>query len=159
MDSPTTTRPVTFAGIVLGIGLGGFLDGILFHQILQLHSMVSARFPKDTVTNLQINMFWDGMFHAVTWIVTVLGIVLLWRAHFVPNAVWIKRSFVGALFFGWGLFNFVEGILDHHVLHLHHVVGWQGESIFDGLFLLSGVIFMAGGWWAMRSARPRVMEK
>ena len=43
------TKPLTAAGTLLGIGLGGFVDGILFHQILQLHSMLSARLPQDVL--------------------------------------------------------------------------------------------------------------
>ena len=38
-------RPLVTAGILLGIGLGGFVDGIVFHQILQWHNMLSARIP------------------------------------------------------------------------------------------------------------------
>ena len=30
------------AGIVLGLGLGGFVDGIALHQIMQWHNMGSA---------------------------------------------------------------------------------------------------------------------
>jgi uncharacterized membrane protein len=37
-----THRPVIAAGIVLGIGVGGFIDGIFLHQIFQLHSMLSG---------------------------------------------------------------------------------------------------------------------
>ncbi len=53
----------------MGIGLGGFVDGILLHQILQWHGMVSHYYPKTSlspdvvVRNLQINMFWDGLLH------------------------------------------------------------------------------------------------
>lgn len=30
--------PIISAGILLGTGLGGFIDGILLHQILQWHN-------------------------------------------------------------------------------------------------------------------------
>ena len=60
-------KPLISAGICMGIGLGGFVDGILFHQILQTHSMLSARLPNTTLRNLEVNMFWDGLFHAMTW--------------------------------------------------------------------------------------------
>jgi uncharacterized membrane protein len=44
------------AGVMFGLGLGGFFDGIVFHQILQWHHMVtSAGFPPDSVHNLQVN--------------------------------------------------------------------------------------------------------
>ena len=153
MNTESVTKPLTRAGVVLGVGLGGFVDGILFHQILQIHSMLTARLPKDSVPNVEINMFWDGIFHLFTWIMTVLGIVLLFRARSVPNINWSARAFTGAIFVGWGLFNLIEGILNHHVFHLHHVVQTRGESIFDLLFLLSGLIFIIGGWLAIRSAK------
>ena len=36
---------------------------------------------------------------------------------------------------GWGLFNLVEGIIDHHLLNVHHVVERLGDSIWDFAFL------------------------
>ena len=138
---------------MLGIGLGGFVDGIVFHQLLQMHSMLSARLPKDTLANLQINMFWDGMFHAFTWLMTAIGLALLWRAVNNADIRLSGKVMLGALFLGWGLFNFVEGLIDHHLLELHHVVEARGASVFDGLFLLSGVVMSVGGFLAIRSGR------
>ncbi len=153
INTRTITKPLTRAGIFLGVGLGGFVDGILFHQILQQHNMLTARYPKDTIRNVEINMFWDGMFHAFTWTMTFIGVILLWKAARVPGILWSGKAFAGAMFLGWGLFNLIEGIIDHHILHLHHVIEAKGVSIFDWLFLLSGVIFIAVGWWAIRSAK------
>jgi len=153
MNTPIVTKPLTRAGVFLGVGLGGFVDGIVFHQIFQIHAMVSARVPKDSIRNIEINMFWDGLFHTFTWIITVVGLILLFRAHAVRNILWSGRLFVGALFLGWGLFNLIEGVMNHHILHLHYVVEARGQSIFDVLFLLSGVVFIVGGWMAIRSAR------
>ena len=66
------------AGFFLGLGLGGFFDGILLHQVLQWHHMLtSAGFPPDTVENLEINTFWDGLFHVSTYIFVVLGLTML----------------------------------------------------------------------------------
>jgi hypothetical protein len=39
----------TAAGVTLGIGLGGFLDGIVLHQIAQWHNMGSAVVPPVTM--------------------------------------------------------------------------------------------------------------
>ena len=66
--------------ILLGIGLGGFLDGIVLHQLLQWHSMLSNRVPPTTLEAMHLNMFWDGVFHAATWLITVTGVMLLWRS-------------------------------------------------------------------------------
>ena len=153
VNTSVVSKPLIRAGIFLGVGLGGFVDGILFHQMIQLHAMVSARFPKDSIRNIEINMFWDGVFHAFNWIMTVVGLTLLFRAQAVRNILWSGRLFVGALFLGWGLFNLIEGVMDHHILHLHHVVEARGQSIFDFLFLLSGVVFIAIGCMVIRSAR------
>jgi uncharacterized membrane protein len=57
----------------------------------------------------------------------------------------------GSMFAGWGLFNLVEGVIDHHILHVHHVVERLGVSVWDWAFLASGVIFLIGGWLAVRS--------
>ncbi len=51
------------AGILLGLGLGGFFDGIVLHQILQWHHMAtSSGYPADTLENLQLNTTLDGLF-------------------------------------------------------------------------------------------------
>ena len=34
------SKPLIAASTLLGIGMGGFVDGILFHQIFQIHSML-----------------------------------------------------------------------------------------------------------------------
>jgi len=70
------------AGILLGLGLGGFFDGIVLYQLLQWHHMVSnvEIFSPQTVLGLRTNTLADGLFHVVTYIFTVVGVVLLWRA-------------------------------------------------------------------------------
>ena len=65
--------------VLLGLGLGGFFDGIILHQILQWHHMLSAIEPVDTVRGLEINTLGDGLFHLGTYSFTVVGLVLLWR--------------------------------------------------------------------------------
>ena len=39
--------PSRVSGLLLGLGLGGFVDGIVLHQVLQWHHMVSdvAEYP------------------------------------------------------------------------------------------------------------------
>jgi uncharacterized membrane protein len=153
MTSAPNRRPLIAAGTLLGIGMGGFVDGILFHQILQLHNMLSARRPVVNLVNSEINMFWDGLFHAMTWTMTALGIALLWRAGQRPEVPWSTRTFVGSLAFGWGLFNLVEGVIDHHLLHVHHVVEALGASVWDYVFLASGLVMIALGVALIRTDR------
>ncbi|WP_165249338.1 DUF2243 domain-containing protein [Paludisphaera soli] len=146
-------RPILSAGLLLGVGMGGFLDGIVFHQILQLHNMLSAVRPPTSVVNIEINMFWDGLFHAFTWATTALGLAVLWRAGGRADVAWSGRTFVGALAMGWGLFNLVEGVVDHHLLGVHHVVEGPGHLPWDLAFLGSGVVLLILGFVLARSGR------
>lgn len=151
-------RPLIAAGILMGIGMGGFVDGILFHQIMQLHSMLSAKLPQDTVVNIKTSMVWDGLFHALTWITTALSVRLLWGAVKEKNRPLSGSSFLGSLFAGWGVFNLVEGLIDHHLLGIHHVVERLGLSVYDYAFLASGVVFiLVGGGMIRRSEKDSAL--
>ncbi len=143
----TNRTPLIIAGILLGIGLGGFVDGIVFHQILQWHHMLtSAGYPATSLGNLEVNTLWDGLFHATTWVMTALGLALLWRAGRRPDVPWSTPTFVGTLAMGWGLFNLVEGIIDHHILGIHHVrTDVPNVLAWDLGFLLFGAILLGLG--------------
>lgn len=152
-----TSRPVIAAGVALGIGFGGLLDGIALHQILQLHNMVSARVSTDDLVGAKVNMVWDGAFHLFVWLAAVAGVALLWRAarrasRFGATPL-STRSLVGAALIGWGLFDLVEGVIDHHLLGLHHVVERLGLSIWDWVFLGFGAALVATGLIIVRGDR------
>jgi uncharacterized membrane protein len=144
-SEPRTPGPLVGAGLMLGIGLGGFADGILLHQILQWHNMLSSRVPPTTLVAMKYNMIWDGLFHAGTWSVTAVGIGLLFRAGRRADSVWSGRVLLGAMVGGWGLFNLVEGLLDHQILGVHHVHPGAGQLAWDLGFLISGPVLMALG--------------
>ena len=113
--------PLTAAATVLGIGIGGFVDGIVFHQILQWHEMISNKIPPVTYVAKSVNMFWDGIFHAFTLLITITGVILLWKLLKRNNIDGSGNLLVGGLLLGWGLFNLLEGIADHQILKLHNV--------------------------------------
>lgn len=156
MTGELTRRPLISAATLLGIGMGGFVDGITFHQILQLHNMLSAVRPPTTLVNVEINMVWDGLFHAFTWTMTAIGLALLWRAGQRTDVPWSTRTFVGSLLLGWGLFNLVEGIIDHHILNIHHVIERPGHLPWDVAFLASGLLLILAGGALIRSGRDDV---
>jgi uncharacterized membrane protein/quercetin dioxygenase-like cupin family protein len=136
-------------GILLGIGLGGFVDGILLHQILQWHHMLSSEpgRPTTTVAGLEANTLADGLFHAAAWLVVVAGLWLLWRRSDEWRWAASGRALIGWILVGFGAFNLVEGIVDHELLGLHHVREHAGhQTAYDAGFLaLSGVV-LAAGW-------------
>lgn len=145
--------PLIAAGILLGLGLGGFVDGIVLHQILQWHHMLSSVRPAKTVGDMELNMVWDGLFDAATWIMTVTGIVLLWQAGKRDDVPWSSNTFLGSILIGAGAFNFFEGIIDHQILGIHHVKPGVNELAWDLGFLASGVILAAIGWLLLRAGQ------
>jgi uncharacterized membrane protein len=138
--------PLVSSGILLGAGMGGFVDGIVFHQILQLHNMLSAIIPPDNIVTAKVNMFWDGIFHAAVWIMTAVGLYLLFRAGRREEVPWSGRILLGAMLAGWGGFNTVEGVINHLVLEIHHVIEYTDRHLpADLAFLASGLLLLVIG--------------
>lgn len=153
----TGRSAITAPGIFLGIGLGGFVDGILLHQILGWHHMLSEteEWNPTTLDDLQVNVVADGLFHAVTWLSVVVGLVLLWRS--VERGAWRGggRPLLGWILAGWGLFNVVEGVIDHHILGIHRVRPDAAVPVvYDIAFLALGVVLIVGGWALAVLASP-----
>jgi uncharacterized membrane protein len=61
---------------------------------------------------------------------------------------------------GWGWFNLVEGLVDHHLLQLHHVRDLpEHVPAYDWAFLLvGGVGFIVLGM-LLRNSRPRAIPE
>ena len=143
--------PLVASGLVLGAGLGGFADGILFHQVLQLHNMLSAVVPVVDLPSAKVNMFWDGIFHAAVWLMTCIGLAMLFRAGRRPEVAWSGRILSGGMALGWGLFNLIEGVANHMILGLHHVHEYTPDPLpADLAFLASGVLLAGLGWGLIR---------
>ncbi len=140
-------RPHVRAGVVLGVGLGGFFDGIVLHQVLQLHHMLSAHPDPAVAGDLRLNVVADGLFHAVAYLFTVAGVVLLWRAWRRSQVPASGRTLAGSVLVGWGLFNLVEGVLNHHLLGVHHVwpAGPGSVLLWDLAFLAWGAAMVVAG--------------
>jgi uncharacterized membrane protein len=145
-------------GVLLGIGLGGFVDGIVLHQLLQWHHLLTDRgFPPTSVENLETNTLADGLFHVATWVAVAVGIYLLWRRT-RGGWRWAESGLAlfGWILVGWGAFNLVEGIVDHHILGIHHVRDDVPDSLpWDLGFLGLGALLVAAGLLAARAGRRR----
>jgi uncharacterized membrane protein len=146
-DRSTGQLPPRTSGLLLGLGLGGFVDGIVLHQVLQWHHMVSARTPPTTLVGLEINTVADGFFHVGTWLLVVaasITTITAWRqGRLAPS--WSFH--VGLVLAGWGIFDVVEGLVDHQILGLHHVRDDLGAPLsWDLGFLAFGVLLILVGW-------------
>src|SRR3546814_15475819 len=117
-------------------------------------AMLSAVIPLNSMMNMKANMLADGLFHAFMWMATLIGVTLLWRAlngrRDASAAGW---RLIGYMLAGWGWFNLVEGLIDHHLLDLHHVVEALGLSMWDWLFLASGIVLILVGHVIARKSK------
>ena len=114
-------------------------------------------YPATTVGGLETNTLWDGLFHAATWVVVAVGLYVLWHRAATWRWALSGRAFIGWMLVGWGLFNLVEGVVDHHLLAIHHVREGAGvnKSAWDLAFLLFGAFLVIGGWLLARSNESR----
>lgn len=143
------------SALCLGFAMAGFFDGIVLHQILQWHHLLSAWADRGAGTaSLRFQVLADGMFHAAMYAVAVMGVVLLVRARQWPGAgtahMWWGRWWVG-----FGSWHAVDAVLSHWVLGLHRIrmdsptpLAW--DLAWLGLF---GLVPLVAGWWLQR---PRV---
>jgi uncharacterized membrane protein len=155
---PTSARPESarrrempskVSGLLYGLGLGGFLDGIVLHQILQWHHMVShvGDYPTDTVAGLEVNTLADGFFHVATWFFVLAGSLTAIEAWRTGRLAPSWSFHLGLVLAGWGVFNVVEGVVDHHLLGIHHVRDDVGSPLsWDVGFLVLGLLLVVGGW-------------
>ena len=140
---------------ILGLGLGGFVDGIVLHQVLQWHHMLTGNAggePMDTVAGLEANTLADGFFHVATWILVAVATGMLVRAWQRGELAPPWRVHIGFMLAGWGAFNIVEGLIDHQLLGIHHVRDDLGAPLgWDLGFLAFGVALVVVGAALARS--------
>jgi uncharacterized membrane protein len=141
---PSTRSRVLLPAAVLGLGLGAFADGIVLHQVLQWHHLVSAREPSDSVAGLELNTLADGLFHVAAWAVVAGALAWLWtRRGELPGVP--GRALVGAALVGWGTFHVVDQVLFHLLLEAHHIRPGEHEQLYDWGYTALGVLMVAAG--------------
>ena len=141
--------------LLLGLGVGGFLDGIVMHHLLGWHHMLSSTGHRpDTLRGLEANVVADGVLHAVSLLLVLAGstaMLAAWRAgRLAPS--W--RSHLGLLLIGWGAFNLFDGLVHHHLLGVHHVRDDLGGPLaWDLGFLALGLAQVVAGLALLRARR------
>jgi uncharacterized membrane protein len=128
-------RSIT-AGVLMGIGVAGFIDETVFHQLLHWHHF----YDKSTS---DVGLVSDGFFHAGSWLCTVVGLFLFAdlerRRATVPKRVW-----AGGLI-GWGGFQVYDGLIQHKVLGLHQIRYDVDILVYDVVWNVAGGIGLAVG--------------
>ena len=149
-------NPLVWAGIVLGMGFGGLADGIVLHSILGWHHLICAsatEFCQPTsIEQLKLENTQDGFFALALWLVLLAGTALLLRAACRAGPAARARVLFGSMLAGWGAFDFLEGLIDHQILGIHHVLpGNPHQFLFDMLYLATGALFFIVGACFIRS--------
>lgn len=143
---------LAWAVAVTGAGLGALFDGILLHQILQVHDMVSNSLPPVTALSKGVNLFWSGIFDLSVFVLILVG-VAAYRRHPVTRPV-PPRFFWGAFLFGWGFFNCYDVLTFHTLFRYHDVVEVTDSPVLWNLsWLALGAVIAVIGFLALRSSR------
>lgn len=152
MNEHQQRRQVVVASAVLGVGLGGFFDGILLHQVLQWHHLLSL-LPGETWRDVSNQILADGLFHVLMYGVTGLGLYLLWQARpALAASGW--RTVSGGGLLGFGLWNVVDVVGFHWLLGIHRIrVDVPDPLTYDlGWLAVFGLVPLLMAWTLIRSA-------
>ena len=145
------TRAFNWAGFLLGFALGGFFDGILLHQILQWHHLLSG-LEGERYADIRVQILADGAFHALMYVVAVVGLGLLWTARRQLAQPGADRSLLALLLIGFGLWHIVDAILSHWMTGIHRIrMDSANPLVWDLIwFVAFGLVPLALGLWLRR---------
>lgn len=146
----SSKRKLIYIGsFILGFGFIGAMDGIIFHQLLQWHSVIM-------ITDRSGQIVSDGIFHFAVTITLVVGAIVLWLGGNPMEHSKGLRVLIGSFLLGGGVFNVIEGIVDHHLLKIHRVKPGDPNALaYDLAFLAIGFIFIMIGYVIQRNQKEK----
>jgi uncharacterized membrane protein len=147
-------RALLVTGVILGVGVVGALDEIVFHQLLQWHNLYVH-------TTEDWRIFIDGLFHLATSTLLFLGALRLWSQRRLLGEVRDSRPLVGGILLGMGGFNLYDGIVQHKILQLHPIrEGVENLLPYDVAWNVGAALLLLAGWLLWRGARsdPRAED-
>lgn len=138
--APDRPRSLT-AGLLLGVGFAGFVDEVVFHQLLHWHHL----YDRSTASAALVS---DGLLHVGSWVATVVGLVLLVVVQ--RRAAIVGRRVAAGALVGAGAFQVYDGLVQHKVLRLHQVRYGVDPLPYDLAWNLVGLALLAGGLVLLR---------
>lgn len=135
------------SGVLLGVGIAGFVDEVVFHQLLRWHHFYDRSTPA-------VGLVSDGIFHAFSWFATVAALFLFAdirrRRTFEPSRWW------GGILIGCGAFQLYDGTVQHKLFGLHQIRYDVDLLPYDLTWNIIAVVLIAGGVVLLaRSRRSR----
>jgi uncharacterized membrane protein len=136
------------SGVFVGIGVAGFIDETVFHQLLHWHHFWDGGSSSAALVS-------DGVFHAGSWMCIVAG--LFWFADLRRRGTWRPAAWAGGILLGTGAFQLYDGTIQHKLLGLHeiryHVTIWPYDLVWNGL---AAIMIVIGAILVRHSRRPVV---
>ena len=108
-----------WAGYALGFALGGFFDGILLHQVLQWHHLLSG--IDEARQDIRFLILTDGLFHVLMYAIAAAGLWLLWRARAAFAVAGADRLLFANALIGFGVWHILDSLLSHWILGIHRI--------------------------------------
>ncbi|KAA2238029.1 DUF2243 domain-containing protein [Salinarimonas soli] len=146
---PTASTPSPAAGAwVLGFALGGFVDGILLHQVLQWHHLLSL-VPGEALRDIRAQILADGAFHVGMYAIAAVGLWMLWRRRGGFSGTGADRRVAAGAAFGFALWQAADTVLFHWLLGIHRIrVDVPNPLLWDiGWVVMFGVPPLLLGLW------------
>lgn len=146
-----TTPSLAGPGFCLGLALGGFFDGILLHQILQWHHLLSN---VDAARDMRVQVLADGLFHALMYVIAAAALYQLWRRRAALHSPEAARVLGGMALAGFGGWHIVDAVLSHWITGIHRIKVDSPQPLLWDLawFVVFGVVPALVGWWLWRRA-------
>jgi uncharacterized membrane protein len=118
----SSAKQLCFAAFWLGFALSGFFDGILLHQVLQWHHLLSGLdIQGSPFAVVRFQVLADGYFHLLMYVIAALALWLLWRARSTFDHSGASKLLISWLLIGFGVWHFVDAVASHWVIQIHRI--------------------------------------
>ena len=138
MHENPSPRPArnTWSGILFGVGVAGFIDETVFHQILHWHHFYD-------LSTTDVGLVSDGLLHAFSWFATIAGLFLV--ADLRRRGSFVAQRWAGGLLLGLGAFQLYDGLFQHKVLGIHQIRYVDDLLVYDIVWNVVAVLALAVG--------------
>lgn len=134
------------SGLLFGCGIAAsIIDLFVFHLGLQWHHFYD-------LSTTEVALATDGLFHAFGWFITVWGLFLLADVRRRAEVAW--KRWTGGVIAGVGLFQLVDGVLNHKLLGIHQIRYDVDLLPYDLTWIGSAVLVLAIGALILWRSRP-----
>jgi uncharacterized membrane protein len=130
-----------WSGILFGIGLAGFFDETVFHQLLHWHHFYDR-------STTDIGLISDGLLHSFSWFATVGGLFIF--ADLRRRQALSLSNWWGGVLLGAGGFHLYDGIIQHKILRLHQIRYVDNVLIYDLVWNITAVLMIIAGTLIVR---------